>query len=137
MGTVLDTSSRTMGSPCKLDHPLNGSVLTFSSVASSKHLQTRRFLDTLKQYFHDVQRMIIQLHRQANERPRPLEPTSPSHGRKSSRSAKDQMKPLDEEKTKIVVKRAGSQLLVTNKADADEGDGDEVDLDLLSTYLKF
>jgi len=40
--------------------------------ASSKHLQTRRFLDTLKGYLHDVQRILIQLHRDANERPAPF-----------------------------------------------------------------
>ncbi|KAJ3506476.1 hypothetical protein NLJ89_g6844 [Agrocybe chaxingu] len=40
--------------------------------ASSKHLQTRRFLDTLKGYLLDVQRLLIQLHRAANERPAPF-----------------------------------------------------------------
>ncbi|EEB91397.1 hypothetical protein MPER_10246 [Moniliophthora perniciosa FA553] len=43
-----------------------------SVCASSKHLQTRRFLDTLKGYLYDVQRMIIQLHRAANEPPKPF-----------------------------------------------------------------
>ncbi|KAJ7119092.1 acyltransferase ChoActase/COT/CPT [Mycena epipterygia] len=43
-----------------------------SVCASSKHLQTRRFLDTLKGYLHDVQRILIQLHRDANERPAPF-----------------------------------------------------------------
>lgn len=43
-----------------------------SSCASSKHLQTRRFLDTLHGYLLDVQRMLIQLHREANERPAPF-----------------------------------------------------------------
>lgn len=38
-------------------------------MASSKHRQTRRFLDTLTAYLLDAQRMIIKLHRQANERP--------------------------------------------------------------------
>jgi carnitine O-acetyltransferase len=42
---------------------------SLSFVASSKHLQTRRYLDTLRAYLLDAQRMIIQLHRQANERP--------------------------------------------------------------------
>jgi hypothetical protein len=46
-------------------------VTTFRC-ASSKHLQTRRFLDTLNGYFFDVQRMLIQLHREANERPAPF-----------------------------------------------------------------
>ncbi|GAA95450.1 uncharacterized protein L969DRAFT_299374 [Mixia osmundae IAM 14324] len=40
-----------------------------SIVASSKHLQTQRYLDTLRAYFLDCQRLILQLHRQANERP--------------------------------------------------------------------
>ena len=40
--------------------------------ASSKHLQTRRFLDTLQGYLHDVHRMLVQLHRAANERPAPF-----------------------------------------------------------------
>ncbi|CAA7260966.1 unnamed protein product [Cyclocybe aegerita] len=43
-----------------------------SVCASSKHLQTRRFLDTLKGYLLDVQRLLIQLHRAANERPAPF-----------------------------------------------------------------
>ncbi|KAK7035989.1 carn-acyltransf domain-containing protein [Favolaschia claudopus] len=43
-----------------------------SVCASSKHLQTRRFLDTLKGYLHDVQRILVQLHRDANERPAPF-----------------------------------------------------------------
>jgi carnitine O-acetyltransferase len=38
-------------------------------VASSKHLQTKRYLDTLRAYLLDAQRMLVQLHRQANERP--------------------------------------------------------------------
>ncbi|KAF5386863.1 hypothetical protein D9615_002089 [Tricholomella constricta] len=43
-----------------------------SVCASSKHLQTRRFLDTLQGYLVDVQRLLIQLHRSANERPAPF-----------------------------------------------------------------
>ncbi|KIJ59628.1 hypothetical protein HYDPIDRAFT_140391 [Hydnomerulius pinastri MD-312] len=43
-----------------------------SIVASSKHLQTRRYLDTLQSYLHDVQRILIQLHLSANERPAPF-----------------------------------------------------------------
>lgn len=43
-----------------------------SVCASSKHLQTRRYLDTLQGYLFEVQRMVLQLHRQANERPAPF-----------------------------------------------------------------
>ncbi|KAG5634443.1 hypothetical protein DXG03_005891, partial [Asterophora parasitica] len=43
-----------------------------SVCASSKHLQTRRFLDTLQGYLVDIQRLLIQLHRSANERPAPF-----------------------------------------------------------------
>ncbi|KAF9043985.1 acyltransferase ChoActase/COT/CPT [Panaeolus papilionaceus] len=43
-----------------------------SVCASSKHLQTRRFLDTLKGYLLDIQRVLVQLHRSANERPAPF-----------------------------------------------------------------
>lgn len=39
-----------------------------SICATSKHLQTRRYLDTLSSYLIDVQQMILQIHRQANER---------------------------------------------------------------------
>ncbi|QRW11972.1 carnitine O-acetyltransferase [Ceratobasidium sp. AG-Ba] len=39
-----------------------------SVCATSKHLQTRRYLDTLSSYLKDVQQMILQIHRQANER---------------------------------------------------------------------
>jgi carnitine O-acetyltransferase len=42
------------------------------SCASSKHLQTRRFLDTLQSYLSDIQRLLIQVHRSANERPAPF-----------------------------------------------------------------
>jgi carnitine O-acetyltransferase len=37
------------------------------SCASSKHLQTRRFLDTIAQYLQDVQRLVMHICRQANE----------------------------------------------------------------------
>ena len=40
--------------------------------ASSKHLQTRRFLDTLQSYLLDMQRMLIQLHLAANQRAEPF-----------------------------------------------------------------
>ncbi|OBZ70572.1 putative mitochondrial carnitine O-acetyltransferase [Grifola frondosa] len=43
-----------------------------SVCASSRHLQTRRFLDTLKGYLIDVQRILIQLHLSANQRPEPF-----------------------------------------------------------------
>ena len=39
---------------------------------SSKHLQTRRFLDTLQSYLLDMQRMLIQLHLAANQRAEPF-----------------------------------------------------------------
>ena len=40
--------------------------------ASSKHLQTRRFLDTLASYLRDVQAMLVLLHRAANAPPTPF-----------------------------------------------------------------
>ena len=40
--------------------------------ASSKHLQTRRFLDTLQSYLIDIQRILVQLHLSANQRPEPF-----------------------------------------------------------------
>ncbi|KAG2744217.1 CoA-dependent acyltransferase [Suillus brevipes Sb2] len=43
-----------------------------SVVASSKHLQTHRFLDALQGYLLEVQRISIQLHRFANERAAPF-----------------------------------------------------------------
>ena len=43
-----------------------------SVCASSKHLQTRRFLDTLQSYLHDVQRILVQLHQSANPRAEPF-----------------------------------------------------------------
>jgi carnitine O-acetyltransferase len=58
--------------------PLSYSKIEFAhfsqhpSCASSKHLQTRRFLDTLQGYLLDIQRLLIQLHRSANERPAPF-----------------------------------------------------------------
>ena len=42
-----------------------------SVCASSKHLQTRRFLDTLQSYLLDMQRMLVQLHLAANQRAEP------------------------------------------------------------------
>ncbi|TBU24489.1 acyltransferase ChoActase/COT/CPT [Dichomitus squalens] len=43
-----------------------------SVCASSKHLQTRRFLDTLQGYLLDIQRILVQLHLSANQRPEPF-----------------------------------------------------------------
>ncbi|KAF8650062.1 hypothetical protein AX16_005426 [Volvariella volvacea WC 439] len=43
-----------------------------SICATSKHLQTRRFLDTLQGYLLDIQRVLIHLHKSANERPAPF-----------------------------------------------------------------
>jgi carnitine O-acetyltransferase len=43
-----------------------------SVCASSKHLQTRRFLDTLQGYLFDVQRILVSLMRAANERAAPF-----------------------------------------------------------------
>jgi len=40
-----------------------------SICASSKHLQTQRFLDTLRAYLLEVQRMLQQLYREANAKP--------------------------------------------------------------------
>ncbi|KAA1478262.1 CoA-dependent acyltransferase [Dentipellis sp. KUC8613] len=42
-----------------------------SVCASSKHLQTRRFLYALQGYLQYVQRVLVQLHRAANDRPVP------------------------------------------------------------------
>lgn len=40
--------------------------------ASSKHLQTRRFLDTLESYLREVQKILVHLHRAANAPPTPF-----------------------------------------------------------------
>ena len=40
--------------------------------ASSKHLQTRRFLDTLEGYLLDIKRMLVQQHMSANPKPEPF-----------------------------------------------------------------
>jgi carnitine O-acetyltransferase len=73
------------------------------SCASSKHLQTRRFLSTLESYLIDVQKMILQIYRQANERPAPFvdhtgtlrdaktgEPIMPVHGGEDDEDDKDE-----------------------------------------------
>lgn len=77
MATVLVTSSRRMGYHCAcrgvfIHHIYCSLLIPFPSVASSKHLQTRRFLDTLQGYLHEIQRILVQLHRSANERPAPF-----------------------------------------------------------------
>lgn len=43
-----------------------------SVAATSKHLQTRRLLHTLNRYLLEIQQLIIQLHREANETPSPF-----------------------------------------------------------------
>lgn len=71
----LDILSRKMEFQCTFPSPLF-IYLRFSfshtSCASSKHLQTRRFLDTLQGYLLDIHRLLIQLHRSANERAAPF-----------------------------------------------------------------
>lgn len=39
-----------------------------NSCASSKHLQTRRYLDTIAQYLTDVHKLVMHIYRLANER---------------------------------------------------------------------
>lgn len=43
-----------------------------SVCASSKHLQTRRFLDTLQGYLLEMQRMLVTLYMSANQSPAPF-----------------------------------------------------------------
>jgi len=43
-----------------------------SICASSKHLQTRRYLDTLQGYLMDIQRILVSIHLEANARPAPF-----------------------------------------------------------------
>ena len=73
---VLGILLRMMGFLCKLSFCISDDAIFLTpkknSVASSKHLQTRRFLDTLERYLLDVQKLIIQLHREANERSAPF-----------------------------------------------------------------
>jgi len=47
-------------------------MFLWCSCASSKHLQTRRFLDTLQGYLYEIQRILVQLHKAANARPAPF-----------------------------------------------------------------
>jgi len=42
------------------------------SCASSKHLQTRRYLDTLQGYLLDIQRILVAIHLEANAHPAPF-----------------------------------------------------------------
>ena len=42
------------------------------SCASSKHLQTRRFLDSIQGYLYDIQRILVALHLEVNARPAPF-----------------------------------------------------------------
>lgn len=55
-------------------HPATGSADveqddSIAFCASSKHLQTKRFLDTLRAYLVEAMRMMKELHREANRRP--------------------------------------------------------------------
>jgi hypothetical protein len=81
--------------------------------------------------------MIIQLHRQANERRQPLEPAHSSTGTKHGRSGINASGApiVEDKKRKIVMKRAGSHVLVPSEEDMEKLDVDEADLDLLSEYL--
>ena len=75
MDMVLVTSSRRMESACECYLiPVHRPELTpgWRSVASSKHLQTKRYLDTLQSYLLEVQRILVQLYLSANERPAPF-----------------------------------------------------------------
>ena len=75
MGTESGILSKRIGCLCALlSFPFHCSFFSFllNSCASSKHLQTRRFLDTLQSYLSDIQRLLIQVHRSANERPAPF-----------------------------------------------------------------
>lgn len=85
--------------------------------------------------------MIIQLHRQANERPHPLEParspTGAKHGRSGSHGISAGGAPEVEDKKKIVVKHARSHVLIANADMAEDADGDEADLDLLSECFAY
>src|ERR1700678_4224763 len=79
MDMELDILSRKMEFQCtgfsfQIPSNMKFSISSYfpTSCASSKHLQTRRFLDTLQGYLLDIQRLLIQLHRSANERPAPF-----------------------------------------------------------------
>lgn len=71
---VSATLSKMKASPCELDGfsydmSRTDTSIARSSCASSKHLQTRRYLDTLQLYLLEVQRMLMALWKQANQRP--------------------------------------------------------------------
>lgn len=72
MGLVSVILSKTTLYPCTLLslYAKFRLLITYlhDSCASSKHLQTRRFLDTICQYLSDVQKLVMHIHRQANER---------------------------------------------------------------------
>jgi hypothetical protein len=76
MDTVLGTLSKKMEFPCQPIQFLRDEILHYSmiaySCASSKHLQTRRFLDTLQGYLMDIQRILVSIHLEANARPAPF-----------------------------------------------------------------
>ena len=71
---VLGILSRKAEYRCKsLFSARNGCSCTYlCSCASSKHLQTRRFLDTLQGYLLDIQRILVALHLEVNARPAPF-----------------------------------------------------------------
>lgn len=77
----------------------------FYSCASSKHLQTRRFLDTIGQYLEDVRRLVTLIYRQANERPEAF---------------------VDHTGT-LIDSRTGSALVVDQDEDEDDEGGDAAD----------
>lgn len=74
MGLVLATLLKSVGMAsdveCLADNSPQDDAI--SICASSKHLQTQRFLDTLRAYLLEVQRMLQQLYREANAKPATL-----------------------------------------------------------------
>ncbi|KAG6370391.1 hypothetical protein JVT61DRAFT_12112 [Boletus reticuloceps] len=74
--SILSTALRLFGfGPVAADGYGIGYIIKengISIVASSRHLQTRRYLDTLQSYLLDVQRILVQLYLSANERPAPF-----------------------------------------------------------------
>jgi carnitine O-acetyltransferase len=115
------------------------------SVGSSKHLQTRRFLDTLKQYLIDVRTMIVQLHRQANERPRPLEPSSPRQknarlpGKNTNQLVDGAAQRAEERKPErkgSLLKKTGSEVHVLT-LNGEGSEEEDVDLDLVTSGYSF
>lgn len=47
-------------------------IILSSRCAASKHLQTRRYLHTIKSFLIDIQRILVQLHKAANEQSAPF-----------------------------------------------------------------